>query len=227
MALTPEQLSILMRPLNPNRVQSRSQGGAKLSYLAGYDVRATLIRVFGFGGFSAEVLDTQIIDIRFPDENKPNKAQVSAMVTLKLTIPSLNAVYTESAASSQTGSQGVGDVADFAIKTAETDALKRAAVNLGTQFGMSLYNNGSTDEVVRHIVAPGQEFWNGQQQTPPSQEVQQLPQPGIAQEEPTAAPEDDGGPAVLEDQQQRSQQRHNDEMNTLRNKLGQQTGDTQ
>jgi hypothetical protein len=36
----------------------------------------------------------------------------------------------------------------MAIKTAESDALKRAAINLGTQFGLSLYNNGSLRDVV-------------------------------------------------------------------------------
>jgi hypothetical protein len=36
----------------------------------------------------------------------------------------------------------------MAIKTAESDALKRAAINLGTQFGLSLYNNGATADVI-------------------------------------------------------------------------------
>ena len=36
----------------------------------------------------------------------------------------------------------------MAIKTAESDALKRAASNLGDQFGLSLYNNGSSAPVV-------------------------------------------------------------------------------
>jgi hypothetical protein len=36
----------------------------------------------------------------------------------------------------------------MAIKTAESDALKRAAINLGDQFGLSLYNNGATAPVV-------------------------------------------------------------------------------
>ena len=36
----------------------------------------------------------------------------------------------------------------MAIKTAESDALKRAAINLGTQFGLSLYNDGSLADVI-------------------------------------------------------------------------------
>jgi hypothetical protein len=44
----------------------------------------------------------------------------------------------------------------MALKTAESDALKRAATYLGTQFGLGLYNQGSTAEVVRKIVEPTQ-----------------------------------------------------------------------
>ena len=36
----------------------------------------------------------------------------------------------------------------MAVKTAESDALKRAAINLGTQFGLSLYQNGSLRDVI-------------------------------------------------------------------------------
>lgn len=154
--LSAKQLEVLMRPLNPGRVQRRSQGGANLSYLATWDVRAMLIRVFGFGGFSIETLTTQILDVERMDDGK---IKVAAMCTVRLTIPQLNAVYTESAVSGQTG-RTFGDVADFAVKTAESDAMKRAAVNLGTQFGLSLYNDGSTNEVVQIVLAEGQE-WDG------------------------------------------------------------------
>lgn len=156
--LTQDQLKVLTGRLNSNRVSTRKQGNSNLSYLEAYDVKATLIRVFGFGGFSAEVLDTKIIEIeKIPDgDNKP-KIVACAMVTLRLTIHSLGAVYTESAVASQTG-RDIGEVLDFAVKTAESDALKRAAIYLGTQFGLSLYNQGSKDDVVKVIFAPGQEW---------------------------------------------------------------------
>lgn len=185
MNLTPDQLAVLMLDLNPSRVKGRSQGGAQLSYLEAYDVKAMLIRVFGFGGFSAEVINSEIIDI---DKREDGKVAVAAMATVRLTIhakPLLqangeivygdDAVYTETAISGQTG-RTVGDVADFAIKTAESDALKRCATYLGTQFGLSLYRNGSTAEVVRKIVAPGQRWPNNLsvQTEPTSEEAQRV-----------------------------------------------------
>ena len=46
-----------------------------------------------------------------------------------------------------------GEAHDMAIKTAESDALKRAAINLGTQFGLSLYDEGSMKDVVGMTLA--------------------------------------------------------------------------
>lgn len=157
--LTTQQLRVLMGSLNSNRVSHRSQGGRQLSYLEAWDVKATLIRVFGFGNFSAETIETKVL--RFDEvpkrEGNGTNFRVTAMATVRLTIHQTGAVYTESAASSQTGPD-VGEATDFAIKTAESDALKRAATYLGTQFGLSLYDNGATNDVIRVNFAPDQQF---------------------------------------------------------------------
>jgi len=50
----------------------------------------------------------------------------------------------------------LGDTADFALKTAASDAMKRCATNLGTQFGLSLYASGATRDQVRFTVDPEQ-----------------------------------------------------------------------
>lgn len=163
--LTDLQLRTLLSPLNPKRVMSRKGGGgSSLSYLAAWDVKATLIRVFGYGNFSAEVIESKIERILTKAEAGGNANWVVlATATVKLTIHQTGAVYSETAASSQSGSQ-IGEVSDFAIKTAESDALKRAAIYLGTQFGLSLYDNGSTSDVIRTVVTPGQLTINGQRQ---------------------------------------------------------------
>jgi hypothetical protein len=61
--------------------------------------------------------------------------------------------YTESAIGSTSGPASmVGEHHDNAIKTAASDALKRCAINLGTQFGLSLYDDGSTRDVVKNTL---------------------------------------------------------------------------
>lgn len=144
MALNDRQYEQLLKPLNESRVAKRGQAGRQLSYLEAWDVKAHLIRIFGFGGWSADVLES---NLAFEDKNEKGQWNVGYKVVLQLSIPSLLCTYTEAAVGSATLPQR-GEAHDMAIKTAESDALKRAAINLGTQFGLSLYNNGSMRDVV-------------------------------------------------------------------------------
>lgn len=142
--LNQRQYDQLLKPLNESRVAKRGQAGRQLSYLEAWDVKAHLIRIFGFGGWSADVVESCIA---FEDKNEKGQWNVGYKVTLRLSIPTLECTYTESAVGSASLPQR-GEAHDMAIKTAESDALKRAAINLGTQFGLSLYNNGSLRDVV-------------------------------------------------------------------------------
>lgn len=142
--LNQKQYEQLLKPLNESRVAKRGQAGRQLSYLEAWDVKAHLIRIFGFGGWSWEVLNAELA---FEDKNEKGQWNVGYRVIGCLRIESLYCVYTEAAVGSATLPQR-GEAHDMAIKTAESDALKRAAINLGTQFGLSLYNNGSLRDVV-------------------------------------------------------------------------------
>ena len=162
--LTDGQLKQLMTDLNPNRVESK-QG---MSYLAAWDVKATLIRVFGFGGFSSELIESEIIKAeQVAQVNNATKSNwaVTAKATVRLTIHQTGAVYTE-AAIAGSKQPDFTESADMALKSAESDALKRAAIFLGTQFGLSLYNNGQTTEVIAAVLAPGQEWRRGARYNP-------------------------------------------------------------
>jgi recombination DNA repair RAD52 pathway protein len=150
--LNARQQEILLKGLNPQRISQRKGGGGKaLSYLEAWDVKAHLIRVFGFGGFSSDVLSAELM---FEDQ-VGNNWNVGYKVILRLTIGhpfNDSATYTEAAVGSASLPQR-GEAHDMAVKTAESDALKRAAINLGDQFGLSLYNNGSTAPVVNQTLA--------------------------------------------------------------------------
>lgn len=168
-ALTTEQVGVLMAPLNPNRVATRSVGGRDLSYVEAWDIKATLTRIFGFGGWSEES-EAKIIDIRdggrqgqYTSGEKAGQDKtpyVMAQATVKLIIhnigPNGQDVFFQESAIGTNDGWTIGDVADNAIKSAASDALKRCAISLGTQFGLSLYNNGSRTDVVRVILEPEQ-----------------------------------------------------------------------
>lgn len=172
--LTFEQQQALMAPLNPNRVSNRKQGNRQLSYLEAWDVKAALIRIFGFGGFDAEVLESEVLRMdRVPKNSGGEQWEVVCKATMRLHIHALNATYTEVAISSQRGPD-IGEVADFAVKTSESDALKRAAINLGTQFGLSLYDNGSRSDVVRVVFDPEQRWPRPAPEQSPQEERESL-----------------------------------------------------
>lgn len=151
--LTQEQHDQLMKPLHPSRVAKRSGGGGKqLSYLEAWDVRAHLIRMFDFGGWSFDVLSC---DLAYEDQVGNNWA-VGYKVIGRLTIHGIgkngeDVTYTEAAVGPAQLPQR-GEAHDMAAKTGESDALKRAAMNLGTQFGLSLYDDGRTTDVVKGVV---------------------------------------------------------------------------
>lgn len=156
MKLSNEQYEQLLKPLNASRVAQRNQAGISLSYLEAWDVKAHLIRIFGFGGWSADVLSA---DLAFEEKDEKGRWNVGYRVVMRLRIhgdDSLTfneATYTEAAVGSSTQPQR-GEAHDMAIKTAESDALKRAAINLGTQFGLSLYDNGNRNDVVKKTLVP-------------------------------------------------------------------------
>ena len=151
--LNDDQYAQLLKPLNPARVAKRSQAGRSLSYLEAWDVKAHLNRIFGFLNWSADVTESSLA---FEDQNEKGQWNVGYKVTLRLTIhpPTRDsalgwgsASYTECAVGSASLPQR-GEAHDMAVKSAESDALKRAAINLGTQFGLSLYDNGSLKDVI-------------------------------------------------------------------------------
>ena len=142
--LNDAQYAQLMKPLHSSRVAKRSQAGRSLSYLEAWDVKAHLIRIFGFGGWS---WDVQTAELMFEEQNEKGQWNVGYKVIGQLRIHDLGCTYTEAAVGSASIPQR-GEAHDMAVKTAESDALKRAAINLGTQFGLSLYNDGSLADVI-------------------------------------------------------------------------------
>lgn len=160
MKLTKDQYDVLLKPLAAHRVAQRQQAGMKLSYLEAWDVKAHLIRIFGFGGWSADVISAELV---FEDQDEKGRWNVGYKVIMRLRLHAGeqdlfdSVTYTEAAVGSATlGSRG--DAHDMAIKTAESDALKRAAINLGTQFGLSLYDGGNRNDVVGHTLNPPADY---------------------------------------------------------------------
>lgn len=150
--LTEQQVAFLLQPISQLRV--RNLNG--MSHLEAWDVRRQLIRVFGFDGFTVETMSLDLVSER---EAKPgsNRWTVVYRAQVRLTIKATDGrpltVFEDAAAGDAINQPKLGDAHDFAMKTALSQALKRCAVNLGDQFGLSLYNDGSQAPVVLRSLA--------------------------------------------------------------------------
>jgi len=156
--LTTEQQEVLLKPLANGRVAKRKQAGRELSYLEAWDVRAHLNRVFGFGQWSADTTETRLaFEEEVVGSGGKQMWSVGYSVTLTLHIHATGATYTETAVGSASLPMR-GEAHDMAVKSGASDALKRAATNLGTQFGLSLYDNGRVTDVVGHtLIGPSED----------------------------------------------------------------------
>lgn len=193
--LLPLQSQHLLAPINPKRVKSREQKGRPpLSYLEAWDIRVHLNRFFGITGWSLINSDVAcLFEDSYTSSDGVPMLTVTYKATATLTIHRLgmdafmanDVVYSETAIDSMSGnSKTRPDLHDNAAKSAQSGALKRCAVNLGDQFGLSLYNHGSTSPVVRGtLLDPPPE--NEKDETPDKSD--EAPPQGPGQQEGEAA----------------------------------------
>lgn len=221
--LTVQQYNWLLRGVQEQRVGRNPKGFA---HMEAWDIRRTLTRIFGFGGFDEEILSVDLvsqIEIPGADATKRSRWSVVYRVTMRLTLRytdgSTMAVYENGACGDSTNQPSLGDCHDNAFKTALSQALKRCAINLGDQFGLSLYNDESRDPVVNATFNPP-EFTADVDETEalelPVTEVKPEADAGLQHSEwPTVAtpPEEPPGPVMA------SEQQHND-MDSMWTELG-------
>jgi hypothetical protein len=153
--LTADQVRVLLAPIKPGRVAHREG----LSNMEGYDIRAHLTRLFGFGRWDDVAVAPTTMLYEQPTTTKAGKDafKVAYRAERALIIRDQQGNHLCTYHGSAVGESTMpdfkrGDAHDMAIKTAETQALKRAAVNLGDQFGLSLYAKGATGALVGKVV---------------------------------------------------------------------------
>jgi recombination DNA repair RAD52 pathway protein len=156
MNLSDDQLAQLFKPLNAKRV-STLKG---MSYLEAWDVIAHLTRIFGVAGWDKEVEFNLIYEeeVHWKTEGGAEKSgwNVAYAAKCRLTLKDENGLGTvkeDAATGSAIHQPSRADAHDLALKSAVSDALKRAAKDLGNQFGLSLYDKGSLRSVVGSSLA--------------------------------------------------------------------------
>lgn len=152
-AFTPAQVAQLLKPINRNRVLNDGKGH---SHVSQQDVLAHLIRVFGFGSFDVEVMNVECIFEQERVDLKTGESKgrwdVCYRALVRLTIRDGDGEQVcrfEDGSTATAQNQTRGDGHDLAYKSAISLSKKRAAIHLGDQFGLSLYNKGQLEALVK------------------------------------------------------------------------------
>jgi len=130
MSFNEEQKKLLSKKINPKNVTFRPGGGKEqLAYVESWHVIQEANRIFGFDGWSSETLDSKLV---YEDQKL-----ISYIAKVRITVGN---VIREGTGAGHGRMGGVGDKHESAIKEAESDARKRALMQFGDQFGLSLYD---------------------------------------------------------------------------------------
>ncbi|MFF1358723.1 Rad52/Rad22 family DNA repair protein [Streptomyces sp. NPDC058297] len=202
--LTAPQLRLLHRPVDPKRI---GKDDKNFAHMEAWDIKRYLIRVFGFGGYDTENRELALVrEIEIPAGTKSRwtvvyRAQVR--LTVKDTQGRILASWDGEAAGGASNQPKLDDAHDMAMKTASSQALKRAATHLGDAFGLSLYNGGDVAPVVNFSAAHPPEQWEKTAAPlPETEDAPVRPEPGSqATEDPAPAAREQSAPAPAPEQQ--------------------------
>lgn len=119
-------------------VKEREGGsGRSFSYLSGDYVINRLNEVFGQGNWNSITEKNACVH---SGQDGNNKFTVHYIAQVRLEFPTLGCVQTGTGYGDGSDKYNVGKAHELAAKEAETDALKRAAKNLGMSMGLALYD---------------------------------------------------------------------------------------
>jgi hypothetical protein len=148
------QTDVLLKPIRADRVK-KTQGN---SYLEAWDVIAYLTKVFGFEGWDKEIISLDPI-FETPGKSRDGSKDVWTVAyrcDMRLTIRDPQGERAKIIDDVGTGEAinqpSRGDAHDLAAKSAVSSALKRCAKDLGDQFGLGLYDNGSLAPCLGRVV---------------------------------------------------------------------------
>ena len=187
------------------------EDGSKKSYLTGHTVIAQLNRIFGYCGHSWEVtskptlIGAEGVDRQTGEILSP----IGYTCTGRLTVKTKSGPISFDGVGAEKLDGALFNDHDKALKGAETDAMKRAARHLGTQFGLSLYFGGAID-VPAHFRVDGGES-PAKAETPAARQPRgrdqsQSRRPAQSQQNGGQKPQQNGGQKPQQNSGQKPQQ---------------------
>jgi DNA repair and recombination protein RAD52 len=147
-----KQTKLLAGPLSPERVRPLQangrpvlRDGKQVYYMEAWDLIEQANAIFGFGCWSRETVTVESVHPPVLRENAQDvhKTVVVASFWAKVRITVTDgsrSIVREGCGAATSYQKTMGEAVEMAIKSAETDAMKRALMTFGSQFGLALYD---------------------------------------------------------------------------------------
>jgi len=137
MAFTDQQSRQLKAKLDAQHVKTRKANGMTLHYVEGWYVIAEANRIFGYDGWDRRTVATNCVWTGTCDQSY--LAAYTAKVRIRVRAGDVTIVR-EGSGTGEGKAPTPGQAHEIALKSAETDATKRALATFGNVFGLALYD---------------------------------------------------------------------------------------
>lgn len=143
----------LNKKLGPEYISQRPGpgGGPKLTYAEGWKIINIANEVFGFNGWSSQIVNMTTDYMDYNEESKRCNVGVSCIVRVTL---SCGVFHEDVGYGTAENAKGKAQAIDKSKKEAVTDAVKRALRNFGSLLGNCLYDKSYTQEITKIKVPP-------------------------------------------------------------------------
>ena len=134
------QLKKLSKPIDARHIHKRQHDGRELSYIPGWFAVAEANAIFGYAGWDRETVHLE----RLYEKNAFNAINCGYLARVRITVRASETIITrEGTGFGFASATAAADAHERALKSAETDATKRALCTFGNRFGLSLYGPAS------------------------------------------------------------------------------------
>jgi Rad52/22 family double-strand break repair protein/Siphovirus Gp157 len=141
----------LRRQPDHRHIRTREANGRELTYLEGWYAITEANRIFGFDSWNRETVESRCVLAR---ENRGTFLAIY-LARVRVTVHADGAtIIREGHGTGEGRGTSPGEVHDIALKTAETDATKRALTTFGKPFGLELYRGGKATAPQKPLPSP-------------------------------------------------------------------------
>lgn len=143
--LTNDQVRQLNQPLQQGVIKVRNQGDKTLDYVEAHYVIRKMNTIFGFAGWNRRLTSMNMVQCEQLEVERTSNGKkymvkqwyVGYTATVRVDVGN---IVREGTGFGQGIDKDLGRAHESAIKEAESDAMKRALITFGDQFGLALYD---------------------------------------------------------------------------------------